>query len=37
MLLDIKYLTHEERDRAGGMLEKLEHEQNKVHNRGRGR
>ena len=35
MLGDIKYLTPEERSRAGGMLDVLE--QNKGHNRGRGR
>ncbi len=37
MLRDIKYLTHEERDRASGMLEELEREQNKAHNRGNNR
>ena len=37
MLGDIKYLTPEERSRAGGMLDVLEQEPNNGHNRGRRR
>ena len=37
MLNDIKNLTPEERSRAGGMLDVLEKEHNRGHNRGRGR
>ena len=37
MLSGIKNLTPDERSRAGGMLDVLEQEHNRGHNRGRGR